>query len=106
MCRVRCSFLPTFYWQFSLIETGARTGVAGGTDLIHFYKQRVPIAVTAHALHKLDAPGSIAFPPKVLTAAGPENGAALGEGAVQRVGVHPAAHHHVATVERLNDCAH
>src|SRR5690625_6486270 len=79
MCRVRCSFLPTFYWQFSLIETGARTGVAGGTDLIHFYKQRVPIAVTAHALHKLDVPGSIAFPPKFLAAAGPKNGAALGE---------------------------
>ena len=66
-------------------------------------QQRVAVAVERGAAHVLDVAGGVALAPVLLARARPEGDAALGQGAAERLGVHPAEHEHLAGVPLLDD---
>src|SRR6476619_2176461 len=80
--------------ELSPLEAGPRAGVAGRADLVDAHEQGVAVAVECHGLHELGVPGGVALAPVLLPAAGPERHPAPGEGAVQRLVVHPPDHEH------------
>src|SRR5690348_7443813 len=72
------------------VEAGAVAGVAGAAaDLVHTDEQRVAVAVQGDRLHPLLRAGGVALDPVLLPAARPVGAAPGGEGAVQRLVVHP-----------------
>src|SRR5690606_26574781 len=86
------------------LETGPGAGVARGSDLVDLDEQRITVAVEADALDVLSMAGRVALAPVLSAGAGPEGHAAAGEGATQRLVVHPGEHEHLAGVVLLDDC--
>src|SRR6266702_2968698 len=85
------------------VEAGPVAGVAGGADLVDLDHQGVSVAVKRDGLDPLAVPGGVALHPVFLAAAGPVGAPAGGEGAMQRLVVHPAEHQHLAGVVLLGD---
>ena len=77
--------------------------MAGRADLVDPHEQRVAVAVERDRPHPLDVAGGVALAPVLLPAARPEGHPALGQGAAQRLVVHPAEHEHLAGVVLLDD---
>src|SRR6266571_2425428 len=89
--------------QHVSVEAGPVAGVAGGADLVDLDHQGVSVAVKRDGLDPLAVPGGVALHPVFLAAAGPVGAPAGGEGAMQRLVVHPAEHQHLAGVVLLGD---
>jgi len=85
------------------VEAGAIAGVAGRADLVDGDEQRITVAVEPNALDPLDVTARVALAPVLLPTARPEGDSALGQGAVQRLVVHPPDHEHIARVVLLDD---
>src|SRR5690242_4598486 len=80
--------------------------MARGPGLVDDQEQRVAVAVQPHLVHLLDVAGRVALHPVLPPRPGPVRGAAGGEGAVQRLVVHPRDHQHLAGAALLGDRAH
>src|SRR5690606_31359275 len=89
--------------QFTSIEAGARAGVAGRSLLIDREQDRVTVAVDGDAVHPLRVARGVTLAPVLLAGPGPVHGPPAGEGAAQRLGVHPGEHEHLARVVLLHD---
>src|ERR671921_1078400 len=85
------------------VEAGALAGVAGRPLLVDEDQQRVAVAVQADVADPLAVPGGLALHPVLAPAARPVGGPAGGEGAVQRLVVHPGDHEHLTGVVLLDD---
>ena len=83
-----------------------RPGVAGRALLDDPHQQRVAVAVEADRAHPLAVAGGLALDPVGLAAAAPVRGPAGGQGAVQRLVVHPAEHEHPSVAVVLHDRGH
>ncbi|AGJ54391.1 hypothetical protein F750_1896 [Streptomyces sp. PAMC 26508] len=77
--------------------------MAGGARLVDLHQDGVGVAVERDRPDLLGVPGGVALDPVLLAAAGPVGAAARGEGAVQRLVVHPAEHEDLARVVLLGD---
>src|SRR3954463_3684878 len=89
--------------ELPAVEARPRPGVAGDADLVAPDEQGVPVAVEGDALDQLGVAGGVALAPVLLAAAGPEGHPTGGEGAVERLIVHPADHEDLGGVELLDD---
>src|SRR5580704_10252735 len=85
------------------VETGPVASVAGGADLVDLDHEGVAVAVERYRLHPLVVPGRVALDPVLLPAARPVGTPARGEGAMQRLVVHPAEHQHLTGVVLLSN---
>src|SRR5918997_6067383 len=85
------------------VEAAALAGVAGRALLVDEHQQRVAVAVQAHVADPLAVPGGLALHPVLAPAARPVGGPAGGQGAVQRLVVHPGDHEHLTGVVLLDD---
>src|SRR5690606_38133325 len=81
---------------------GARAGVAGRSLLIDREQDRVTVAVDGDAVHPLRVARGVTLAPVLLAGPGPVHGPPAGEGAAQRLGVHPGEHEHLAPVVLLH----
>ena len=88
------------------VEAAALAGVAGRALLVDQQEQRVAVAVQAHVAHPLAVPRGLALHPVLAAAARPVGRPAGGEGAVQRLVVHPGEHEHLAGVVLLHHGGH
>src|SRR6185437_403576 len=91
------------FQQHVRVEAGPVAGVAGPVDLVDLYHEGVAVAVERHRLDPLVVPRRVALHPVLLAAARPVGAPARGEGAMQRLVVHPAEHQHFAGVVLLGD---
>ena len=80
-------------------HTGDRTCFDGD-------EQRITVAVEPDALDPLDVTARVALAPVLLPAARPEGDPPLGEGAAQRLVVHPADHQHLTGARLLHHGGH
>ena len=88
-------------------EARAGAGVAGAVAvLVDLEQQRVAVAVVVRLADGLVVAAGVALAPQLLAAAAPVDHAPLGERALQRLGVHPGHHQHVAGVGVLGDGRH
>src|SRR4051794_21671946 len=85
------------------VEAGALAGVAGRPLLVDEDQQRVAVAVQADVADPLAVPGGLALHPVLAPAARPVGGPARGQGAAQRLVVHPGDHEHLTGVVLLDD---
>src|SRR5207248_10601581 len=91
------------FQQHVRVEAGPVAGVAGPAGLVDLDHQGVAVAVERHRLDPLVVPGRVALHPVLLAAARPVGAPARGEGAMQRLVVHPAEHQHFAGVVLLGN---
>src|SRR4029450_10234511 len=77
-------------------EPAPRAGVAGRPDLLDPDQQGVVGAVDRRRADQLHVPGGVALAPVLLPGPAPEPGPPGGQGAPDRLGVHPADHQHGA----------
>src|SRR5665648_217673 len=92
--------------QIVVVETGARTGVAGRADLVDPDEQCVTVAVQRDSLDVLRVAGRVALAPVLTAAAGPERHPSRRQRASKRLVVHPADHQHLTAVVLLHDGTH
>src|ERR671916_2904382 len=85
------------------VEARALAGVAGRSLLVDEHQQRVAVAVQAHVADPLAVSGGLPLHPVLAPAARPVSGPAGGEGAAQRLVVHPRDHEHLTGVVLLDD---
>ena len=88
------------------VEAGAVAGVAGRALLVDLDQQGVAVAVEADLLDPLAVAGGLALDPVLLAGPAPVRRPAGGQGAVQRLVVHPAQHQHLAGVVLLHHGRH
>src|SRR3954447_8875689 len=88
------------------VEAGALAGVAGRPLLVDEDEQRVAVAVQPDVADPLAVAGGLALHPVLAPAARPVGGPARGEGAAQRLVVHPGQHQHLSGVVLLDDGGH
>src|SRR5439155_15668688 len=86
----------------SAIEAGAFAGVACGAIRIDENQQRVAVAVVPHLFDVLYVARRRALVPELLARAAPEPRRLRVERALQRLGVHPRNHQHLAGVVLLH----
>src|SRR5918997_2885137 len=85
------------------VEAGALAGVAGRALLVDQDQQGVAVAVQPDVADPLAVAGGLALHPVLAPAARPVGGPAGGEGAAQRLVVHPGDHEHLTGVVLLDD---
>ena len=80
-----------------VVEAAARTGVAGHVaPLFHREQQNIGVAVVAESPQGLDVTTRGSLVPQLLARAAPVVHLTRGEGALQRLAVHPGHHQHGA----------
>src|ERR1039458_9495636 len=92
--------------QVVILETGACPGMAGRAHLVDTDEQCVTVAVERHRLDVLRMARGVALAPVLTAAAGPERHPPGGQGAMQRLVVHPADHEHLTAVMLLRSEEH
>src|SRR6478735_6160149 len=92
--------------ELAAVEARPGPGVAGRADLVDPDQQRIAVAVHGERLDPLHVPGGVSLAPVLLAGARIERDAPAGQGAVQRLVVHPAQHQHLVGVELLDDGGH
>lgn len=92
--------------QIVAVETGARPGVAGSTDLVDPDEESVTVAVQRDALDVLSVARGVALAPVLAATTRPEGHPPRRQCAMDCLVVHPADHEHLTAVVLLHHGAH